>query len=79
VQVRVNDLPIGVWNFRYKAGTEPYQVYTATIPKKALDQPIPQTIWFQVSGARSPSGLGMGGDPRMLGMAVVRMRIIPHP
>ena len=78
VQVRVNDIPVGSWKFRYKYGAPPYQTYTMTLPKEALGKASAAVIQFQVSGARSPSELGMGGDPRALGLAVVHMRLFPR-
>lgn len=79
VQVRVNDVAVGSWSFHYSEGAQPYQVYTVKLPKEALDKASPDVIWFKVSGARSPSSFGMGGDPRTLGLALVRMRMLPAP
>ena len=79
VQVRVNDIAAGSWSFSYKKDAPPYQTNTLTLPKEALGKAMPVMIWFQVSGARSPSELGMGGDPRALGLAVVHMRLFAQP
>lgn len=79
VQVRVNDVVAGSWNFRYKDGAQPYQTYTVTVPREALGKASPDVIWFKVTGARSPSSLSMGNDPRTLGLAVVRLRMFTAP
>jgi hypothetical protein len=79
VQVHVNDIAAGSWSFSYKKDAPPYRTYAVTIPKAALGNGMPLTISFQVSGARSPSEIGIGGDPRTLGLAIVHMRLVAQP
>jgi hypothetical protein len=79
VQVHVNDVAVGSWNVSYTKGVPLYQTHTVTVPRAVLDKGSPAVIWFRTSNARSPNELGMGGDPRTLGLAVVRLRMFPEP
>jgi hypothetical protein len=77
VQVLVNNVPAGQWSFHYKPDvTDPYEQRELVIPKDALNRAHPPIILFLVSGAHSPYELGMGGDPRKLGFAMVQMRLV---
>jgi hypothetical protein len=75
VQVRVNEIPAGVWSFQYKPGAIPYQAYRMALSHEALAKSNPVIIRFVVTGARTPMELAMGNDPRRLGMAIVRLRL----
>jgi hypothetical protein len=76
VEVLVNNVPAGEWKFHYKPGADAYEQRDLVISQEALNRKHPPVILFLVSGARSPSELGLGGDPRKLGFAAVKMRLV---
>ena len=76
VQVLVNNAAVGEWHFHYKPSTDPYEERDIVVSKEILNRQIPPVIRFLVSGAHTPLELGMGGDPRKLGLAMVKMRFI---
>lgn len=76
VQVLVNDVPAGEWDFHYKPGGKPYEVRDLVIPQHALNRKQPPVFRFLVSGVHSPAELGLGGDPRPLGFALVKLRLV---
>jgi hypothetical protein len=76
VEVLINDVSAGVWNFRYQPGASPWNDYTAVFPQEALAKSETSVIRFRVTGARSPDELGMAKDPRLLGLALVRLRLV---
>jgi hypothetical protein len=76
VQVLVNNTPVGEWNFHYRPGADPYEQRDLVISKQALNRQHPPVILFRVSGTNSPQQLGLGGDPRKLGLAMVKMRLV---
>jgi hypothetical protein len=78
VEVLVNDIAAGKWSFRFKSGAPEYQTYRLVLSQKALNKALPQVIRFRVSGAGSPAAVGFGGDKRMLGLAVRRLRLSPR-
>jgi hypothetical protein len=76
VQVLVNNASVGEWNFHYKPGAEPYQQHDLLVSKEILNRQHPPVIRFVISGAHSPAELGLGADPRKLGLAMVKMRFV---
>ena len=76
VQVLVNDVPAGTWNFPFKSGAPQYQTYRMVLNQKALNKVIPPVIRFRVSAAGSPAAVGLSDDSRVLGMAVRRLRLV---
>jgi hypothetical protein len=77
VEVRVNDVAVGKMNFNYNKSAPLYQTYDIRVPEQVLEKPTPTIVWFHVTGARAPSALGISGDPRVLGLGVVRVRLTP--
>lgn len=77
VQVTVNDIDVGNWSFRYSKNSQPFETRQLAVPTDVLRRSSPTVIRFQVAGARSPDQLGVGRDPRILGLALVRMRLSP--
>jgi hypothetical protein len=76
VQVFVNDIAVGNLEFNYSSSREIYHLYQIPVPEQALSKANPAVVWFKVKGARSPADLGMSGDPRTLGLALVRVRFV---
>ena len=75
VQVLVNDVPAGTWNFRFKSGAPQYQTYRMVLSQRALNKAVPPVIRFRVHGAGSPAVASLSGDSRRLGLAVRRLRL----
>jgi hypothetical protein len=78
VEVLVNDMPAGEWNFRFKNGALEYQTYRMMLSQKALNKELPVVIRFRVMGAGSPAAVGLSGDSRLLGLALRRLRLLPQ-
>jgi hypothetical protein len=78
VEVLVNDAPAGEWSFRFKSGAPEYQTHRMVLSQKALNKAVPAVIRFRVTGAGSPESVGVGGDRRMLGLALRRVRLLPQ-
>jgi hypothetical protein len=76
VQVLVNQASVGEWDFHFKPGADPYQERDLVVSEEILNRTSPPVILFMVSGAHSPAELGLGGDPRKLGLAVCKMRFV---
>ncbi len=76
VQVLVNKTAVGEWDFHFKPGTNPYEERDLVVSKDILNRESPPVVLFLVSGAHSPSELGLGGDPRKLGLGMCKMRLV---
>ena len=76
VQVLVNNVPAGEWDFHYQRGAAGYESRELVFSRDALNRQQPPVFRFVVSGAHSPLELGVGGDPRILGFALVRLRLV---
>jgi hypothetical protein len=78
VKVLINDIAVGDLDFNYSKGGEIYHTYQIALPKQALSKASPAVVWFKVTGARSPADVGISNDPRILGLALVRIRLNPR-
>ena len=78
VHVLVNDVPAGEFSLRFKKGTPEFGTYRIVLSQKVLNKAYPAVIRFRMTGAASASGTGAGGDTRMLGVAVQRLRLLPQ-
>ncbi len=74
VQVLVNDLPVGNWSFQYSP--DAITTRTVNIPGPVLARSNPAQVRFRIVGPlRSPSEMGKGNDPRMLGLAFLKLSL----
>ena len=74
VQLAVNNVPVGNWEFHYSP--DPFTTRTAQIPKAVLTLSNPAQIRFHVLGPlRSPTEMGKGSDPRKLSLAFLKLRL----
>jgi len=71
VEVYANDEKIADWNVRELAD------YTAPIPPAISKDGGLLTITFKIPKAVSPKSLGMGEDPRLLGLTCVEVSLTP--
>jgi len=74
-QVLVNGERIDEWRFVYAQNKEPYENRKITIPKAIFNKARPSVILFRLSKATSPAELGLGGDPRKLGLGFIRAQL----
>jgi hypothetical protein len=72
VEVFVNDQKIADWNVR-----ELTAEYSAAIPPEISKSGGLLTITFKIPKAFSPKSLGMGEDPRLLGLACLEVSLTP--
>jgi hypothetical protein len=75
-QLLVNNVPVGEWSFHYRPGAIPYERRSLVVSKEVLNRELPPVIRFQILGTHSPLELGLSGDPRKLGLAMVRVRFV---
>jgi hypothetical protein len=74
VQVTVNKIPVGEWQFQYSS--DPVTTRTLQIPKAALILSNPAQIRFHVLGPiRSPAEIGEGSDARKLSLAFLELSL----
>jgi hypothetical protein len=78
VHVLVNGVPAGEFSLRFKKGTPEFGTYQIVLSQKALNKAFPVVIRFRVTGAASPIGESAGGEARLLGVAVQRLRLLPR-
>jgi len=76
VLVLVNNASVGEWDFHYTPEAEPYQQHDLVVSKEILNRQQPPVVSLRVSGAHSPAELGLSGDPRKLGLAMIKMRFV---
>lgn len=76
-QVYVNGSAITDWNFDYTPTAVGIVDREALIPDAVFNRRRPVAVAFKFSQTRSPAELGMGGDPRHLGLGFVRLTLRP--
>lgn len=77
VSIIVNEVPAGEWVFRYDKSAYPYQDYSLILKRDVFMRRQPCRVAFRMSKVASPHELGLGGDPRKLGIALVRLTLQP--
>ncbi|HLI64120.1 MAG TPA: hypothetical protein VKV05_12025 [Terriglobales bacterium] len=74
VEVRVNNVPVGTWSFRYSPSA--ITTRSVQIPKAVLAAANPVQIRFHVLGpVHSPAEMGKGPDPRKLSLAFLKLAL----
>ena len=74
VEVLVNKVPVGSWQFKFSA--DPFTTRTLPIPKAVLGLSNPVQITFHVVGPLlSPTEMGTASDPRKLSLAFLKLRL----
>lgn len=74
VQVLVNNVAVGTWNFQYSPDV--FTTRTVQVPRDVLTLSNPVQIRFHVAGVvHSPAEMGNGQDPRKLSLAFVKISL----
>jgi hypothetical protein len=73
VRLLVNRYEVAQW-----VATGDFQEYTALIPKEDLGDAVVE-IEFDLPDASSPVEMGTGTDPRTLGLAMFKLKLVPQP
>ncbi len=74
VQVLVNNVAVGTWNFQYSPDV--FTTRTVQVPRDVLTLSNPVQIRFHVAGVvHSPAEMGTAQDPRKLSLAFVKISL----
>ena len=73
VEVYLNDQPVGEW----LASEDTFQTYRLEIPQVAFRESGEALLEFRTPDAASPASLGRGADRRILGLAMMWVRLSP--
>ena len=73
IEVYLNDQPVGEW----LASEDTFQTYRLEIPQVAFRESDEALLEFRTPDAASPASLGRGADRRILGLAMMWVRLSP--
>jgi hypothetical protein len=75
VLVNCNSTVIGEWSFVYGKTNNLADTRNLRLPRTLITQEKPNSIEFRIQNARSPYQLGLGGDPRLLGIRLICLKL----